>query len=404
MPDIDSLRFLSDEQVRSIASSHPTPFYVYSKSELVKRVHELEEAFAAVPFGITIRYAMKANPNSEILKLFDGMGLHIDASSEYEANDAIEAGIEPRNILLTSQQLPHNIKTIARSGIHFTATSLHQLEQFGKIYPRGEVSIRLNTGIGSGYIHRLTTGGIEVGFGIWYHKGDTRSLEIHEVIDRYKLVVKRVHLHVGTGTDPAMWARVMEAGLDAARDFKTADTLNLGGGFKIAYMKGDHAADIRAIGDIAAKMLTAFYNETGRKLRFEIEPGRYLTAEAGSIVSTIIDRTDTGDNGDDFLKLDCGMTEFIRTAMYGANHPLVVVPKRKRKPKEAQPYVVIGHCCESSDVFTVVPGKPDEIQPRMLAPAEIGDYMVIEKTGAYCASMSTKGYNSFPHAREVFVD
>lgn len=404
LQDIDALEFLTNEQVRDLASKHPTPFYVTSRSVLAGRAEKFLSAFSDIPYGFTASYAMKAYPHPEIIRILDAAGIHVDASSEYEAMEAIDAGVAPEKILLTSQQLPKDLKRTLVGGIEFTATSLYQLEEFGKTFPGAEVSIRLNTGLGSGYVHRLTTGGVEVGFGIWYHKGDTRSREIHEIIDKYQLVIKRVHLHIGTGADPAVWAKLMEAGLDAARDFETARYLNLGGGFKIAYMQGDPQADIFAIGEIATRMLTAFYRETGRKLHFEVEPGRWLVAEACSLVSTIIDRTDTGDDGDDFLKLDCGMTEFIRTAMYGANHPLVVVPKQAGKNKDTHNYVVVGHCCESSDVFTVVPGDPEQIQPRKLLQAQIGDYMVVEKTGAYCAGFSTKGYNSFPPAQELFID
>ncbi len=403
MDTIDDLEFLSAERVRELAKDNPTPFYVTSRVVLSEQARKVMDAFDDVPFGLTVRYAMKAYPNPEIIRHFDSEGLYIDASSEYEAIEAIEAGVDPAKILLTSQQLPHDLKKTLSSGIEFTATSLYQLEEYGKAFPGGEVSVRLNTGLGSGYIHRLTTGGIEVGFGIWYHIGDTRSKEIHDIIEKYGLQVKRVHVHIGTGSDPAIWGKLMEAGLAAARDFESAEILNLGGGFKVAYMEGDAQADLTAIGDIAAKSLQQFYKETGRKLHFEVEPGRYITARATSLVSTIIDQTDTGDEGDDFLKLDCGMGEFIRTAMYGANHPLVVVP-RVEDLRGTQKYVVIGHCCESSDVFTVVPGKPDEIQPRLLQSARIGDLMVIEKTGAYCAAMSTKGYNSFPVAKEIFID
>ena len=404
--EIDQLEFLNEQQVRELANKIPTPFYVYSNARLVEQANKIKKAFESVPYGLTVRFAMKANPHPEIIKLFDSLGIWIDASSEYEAALALAVGVSPAHVLLTSQQLPKNLKTTVSSGIESTATSLHQLETYGKAFPGSDVSIRLNTGIGSGYAHRLTTGGVEVGFGIWYHKGDTQSGQIHEILDRYKLRVKRVHMHVGTGTSPDVWSKVLQAGLDAVKDFETADTLNLGGGFKIAYMKGDPFADIDAIGEVAAKMLRGFYDQTGRKLHFEVEPGRFLVAEAGAIVSTIIDQTDTGEHGDDFLKLDLGMGEFIRTAMYGANHPLVVVSKtdKTQKDQAKQAYVVIGHCCESSGVFTTVPGNPEEIQPRLLQAAGIGDYMVLEKAGAYCASMSTKGYNAFPVAQEVFVD
>jgi len=389
--------------VREIAKNHGTPVYVYSRAQLVDAAKEVKNAFGQIPYGITIRYAMKANPHPEVTQTLIQQGIDIDASSEYEAAAAIQAGIAPSKILLTSQQLPKDLPKTIESGIQFTATSLHQLEEYGKAFPGTDVSVRLNTGLGSGAAHRLTTGGIEVGFGVWYHDGDTKGGQIHSIIEKYKLNVRRVHIHIGTGSDPAVWGQLMQAGLRAARDFESAEIINLGGGFKLGYMTGEKGADLSAVGTVATKMLKDFYEETGRKLRLEIEPGRYLTARAGAIVTSIIDRTDTGDHGDDFLKLDAGMSEIIRTAMYGAQHPLIVVPRGQRSDKSTKKYVVIGHCCESSDIFTTEPGNPEKIKPRELQNADIGDYVVIEMAGAYCASMSAKRYNSFPEAKELII-
>jgi diaminopimelate decarboxylase len=79
------------------------------------------------------------------------------------------------------------------------------------------------------------------------------------------------------------------------------------------------------------------------------------------------------------------------------------VPSKTEKRTEEE-YIVAGHCCESSDILTPAHGAPTEIEPRLLSRAHIGDYLCIEGVGAYCASMSTKGYNSFPAAKEIFVD
>lgn len=400
---IEKLRFLAKDEVREIARVHGTPLYVYSRQSLESAAREVQDAFREVPYGLTVRYAMKANPYPDVLRIFNGLGVHVDASSEYEAAEAVSAGFDPSKVLLTSQQLPRDIRKTMASGIEFTATSLHQLEVYGALFPGTDVSMRLNTGLGSGMSHRLTTGGIEVGFGIWYHDGDTRGDQIQRILDAHNLRVKRIHIHIGTGSDPTIWAELMKAGLRAARDFPSATILNLGGGFKLAYMQGDKGADLVAIGQVAAAMLREFAEETGRELHLEIEPGRYLVARAGAIISQIIDETDTGEHGDHFLKLDTGMSEIIRTAMYGAQHPLIVVSKKKGISENIKKYVVLGHCCESSDVFTTVVGNPEKIEPRPLGEASIGDYVVIEMAGAYCASMSAKRYNSFPEAKEIMV-
>jgi diaminopimelate decarboxylase len=84
---------------------------------------------------------------------------------------------------------------------------------------------------------------------------------------------------------------------------------------------------------------------------------------------------------------------------YGAQHPIVIL----KDSKETADYVVVGHCCESGDLFTCASGEPEVLQPRTLKKAEIGDLVTIEGCGAYCSSMSTKNYNSFPESAEVLL-
>ena len=404
-PDIETLKFLTNDAVRHLASEHGSPLFVYSRGMVRSAAEEVLHAFKPVPYGLTVRYAMKANPHPEVMRTLNEQGIHIDASSEYEAQAALDAGIAPEQILLTSQQLPNDMGWIKESGVHFTATSLHQLEQYGQAYPGSSVSIRLNTGLGSGANHRLTTGGIEVGFGIWFHQGDDRGADIDAIVKKHDLKVERLHIHIGTGSDPAIWEQLMQAGISALEHFTDATVLNLGGGFKLPYMRGEKGADLPAIGQIAAKYLKDFEAQTGRQIHFEAEPGRYLVARAGSLIATVIDRSDTGEHGDEFLKLNTGMNDILRTPMYGALHPLISVAREANAQERAiNKYVVIGHCCESSDILTTKPHDPESIDPRPMHEANIGDYMVIEMAGAYCAGMRARGYNSFPDAQEVVID
>ena len=66
--------------------------------------------------------------------------------------------------------------------------------------------------------------------------------------------------------------------------------------------------------------------------------------------------------------------------------------------------VVVGHCCESGDLLTPEAGEPESLGERELRKADIGDYAIVDGSGAYCSAMSTKNYNSFPEAPEVMVD
>ena len=101
------------------------------------------------------------------------------------------------------------------------------------------------------------------------------------------------------------------------------------------------------------------------------------------------------------------MTDVLRPSLYGAIHPITVLPgsgKTEDVGDETESVVVVGHCCESGDLMTPKAGEPESLGERELRKAEIGDIIIMDGSGAYCAGMSTKNYNSYPEAPEVFVD
>lgn len=253
----------------------------------------------------------------------------------------------------------------------------------------------MNPGLGTGHSNKTNVGGPSSSFGIWHEY----TPQILEIAKKHGLTINRIHTHIGTGGDPAVWTRAAELTLDIVEQFPEVTTVDLGGGFKVARMSDETATSLQVVGEAVKKSFEWFAAKTGRKLKLEIEPGTFLTANAGCIVSEIIDIKDTGKDGHEFLIVDMGMTENLRPALYGSQHPLVVVSNSPEKSQK--PYVVVGHNCESGDILTPKPGEPDVVGERTLQTAAIGDAMVIEGTGAYCASMSARGYNSFPTAKEI---
>lgn len=379
----------------SIAEQFGTPVYIYWEERLKKAAQETL-SFSA-PFGLTVRYAMKASPNRHILALFQSMGIQIDASSEYEALRCLHWGIPANQILLTSQEISDRLPSLIEQGMEFNACSLHQLETYGKLFPGTKVGIRINPGEGSGFDARVNVGGEQSGFGIWHEQVP----EAKTIVEKYKLTIKRLHTHIGVGTDPEVWLRVAAFSLSFLEHFPQATVLNLGGGFKVARVPSESSVDMKAVGKRVEQALLDFAEKTGRKMHLEIEPGTFLVANSGAILSRIQDKTSTGANGFTFLKLDTGMTEIIRPSYYGSQHGMQVIQQGPSSETEA--VVVVGHCCESADVLTVVPGKGDEAQPRLLPKAKIGDLFLIEGAGAYCSAMPTLHYNSFLQAPEVMI-
>lgn len=394
---MEQLSFLSAEQVREIRREFGSPVYVYDQKTLEKQADSVLNFPNA--FGLTARYAMKALPNAAVIRILTQRGLHIDASSAYEAERAMRAGVPANHIQLTAQQPPDNLKELAEKGVIFNACSLNQLRAFGELFPGHSLSVRINPGAGSGHSNRTNVGGPAASFGIWHEHIDT----VHEICKDYNLKVTAMHTHIGSGSDPEVWERVALMSLEICVGFPDAQTLSLGGGYKVGRMKGEVSTDLQVIGSHVVEAFQMTEGKSGRKLRLEVEPGTYLVADAGAIVTTAMDIVDTGKDGYRFIKIDSGMTETVRPSMYGAQHPIVVVPAEEEK-RGAGEYLVVGHCCESGDVLTPAPNDPEGLLPRELTEAKVGDAVVIGGAGAYCAGMASKNYNSFPEAAEVLID
>lgn len=394
---MESSTFLSRPALERVTALAGTPVYVYDERTLRAQA----AAALAFPhaFGLTVRYAMKAAPNAAILRLFDGLGLHIDAGSGHEVARAIRAGIAPSKISLSTQELPANFADLARQGVTINACSLHQLDRFGAVFPGEKVGLRLNPGLGSGGTTKTNVGGPASSFGIWHEHLD----EADAILARHGLEVFRIHSHIGSGSDPAIWLKVAGMTLAFVERYAKATVLNLGGGFKVARMPHEKATDLQVIGAPVKQLIADFATRTGRRIQFEIEPGTFLVANAGAVLSTIIDLTDTGAAGYRFIKLDTGMTELCRPAMYGSQHPMALIPRDATRAPGSAAYIATGHCCESGDMLTPKSGDHEALEPRALAEAHIGDWLVIGGAGAYCSAMSAINYNTFPQAPEVLL-
>lgn len=382
---------------KSIAVKYGTPMYVYFEDEVINRL----KVFQAIPapYGLIVRYAIKANPTAAILGLLNKNGAHFDASTFNECVRMIKGSkIKGEKIRLTSQEVQSSeqFKFIAQNKILYTACSLLQLETYGKVLPNTEVGIRFNIGIGSGQFAHISTGGENSSFGIYKQRK-----EIDALLKKYNLTTNTVHLHIGSGSDPVKQKKAIKEGLKIVQDYKSVKTLNMGGGIKVALMSYEKATDIQEMGLKMSESLEKFEKETGRKIKLEVEPGKALVANSGYILTEIIDKVNTGPTGEEFLKVNGGMNMNARIPMYGAPHPIVVIPKNNKSVTKK--YVIAGICCESGDILTVRPWDADFIESREMLEGCVGDLLVIGGAGAYVSSMASLNYNSQQIHPELLV-
>jgi diaminopimelate decarboxylase len=378
--------------VAGIARDFGTPTYVYDAATIEARVAELR-AFDVV------RYAQKANSNLAVLDLVRRAGALVDAVSAGEIHRALAAGYSPTGdpapIVYTADVFDReSLDVVTEYGIAVNCGSTDMLAQYAERAPGGEVTLRVNPGFGHGHSKKTNTGGEHSKHGIW-HEDLPRALE---VAARAGVRVTGLHLHIGSGADLEHLALVAGAAEKlAAVVGGSLHTLSAGGGLPIPYRAGDVRPDIGAyfrIWDAARKRTEA---RLGRKLRLEIEPGRYIVAESGFLIAEV--RAVKQIAARTFVLLDAGFNALARPVMYGSYHPMSLAPSDDA-PRAERDVVVGGPLCESGDIFTQDEGGV--VRTQRLPEARVGDYVVIECAGAYGFAMASN-YNSKPRPAEVIV-
>ena len=271
------------------------------------------------------------------------------------------------------------------------------MQRFGHYFPGEPVGVRFNPGQGCGGHIKTNVGGKSSAFGVWHEYVD----EVQEIADRFNIKIVRIHTHIGSGNDSSVWEEAVQLSLDVVRRFPGVTILNLGGGFKVDRLSFT-PSNLQQIGTVVSAKIKEFADETGRKLHLEIEPGTYITALGGVLLSTVQDLITTGADGHTFVKLDSGMSEILRPTMYDALHPFKVISRGDSTTNEKQKYSIVGHCCESGDLISLR-DSDDQLIPVELDTIAIDDLFLVGGAGAYCSSMCAKNYNSFPEVPEVLI-
>ena len=266
--------FLTPAEAAEVRDRFGTPCYVYDRATLTAQAQNALQFPNA--FGFQLRFAMKANPNHAILKLFRSLGLHIDASSDYEVERALRAGFQPAEIQLTSQMPSRLLGAHVERGVLYNACSLHQLARFCDAFPGREVTVRINPGLGSGSTNRTNTGGPGSSFGIWHEQLD----QVKAMAAARNVRITGLHTHIGSGSDPEVWQRVAGMALSIAERLPDVTTLSLGGGFKVARVMGEQTTNLAVVGATARAAFEDFARRTGRALRLEVEPGTFRVPTA----------------------------------------------------------------------------------------------------------------------------
>jgi diaminopimelate decarboxylase len=375
--------------VSRIATAVGTPFYLYSATAFTAQYQRFAEAFSGE--RALICYAVKANSNLAVLRLFAGLGAGADVVSEGELRRALAAGMQPQRILFSGVgKTRAELEAALDAEIHqINVESVAELRQLSEIASaRGRVApvaIRVNPDVDARTHAKISTGLKENKFGI----------DLGEVVAAYSLAqelpgIEPVGLAVHIGSqlvdlEPFRCAFVRVAGLVLELRAKGLGVtrLDLGGGLGIRY-RAERPPEPNSY----ARLVREIFGSAGLAMTFE--PGRVLAAPAGLLVARVIYVKQGAAKR--FVIVDGAMNDLIRPALYEAWHDIVPV-RLPAVDASLSPADVVGPVCESGDTFAV---------DRDLPPLAEGDLVAFTAAGAYGAVMSST-YNSRLLVPEVLV-
>ncbi|MGL6017471.1 MAG: diaminopimelate decarboxylase [Gibbsiella quercinecans] len=390
----DTTTALNAANLLALPARFGCPVWAYDAEIIKQQIAQLRH------FDV-IRFAQKACSNIHILRLMREQGVKVDSVSLGEIERALQAGFQPGGdeIVFTADLLDQaTLARVSELKIPVNAGSIDMLEQLGQCAAGHPVWLRVNPGFGHGHSQKTNTGGENSKHGIWYED----LPQAIEKIQRHGLQLIGVHMHIGSGVDYQHLARVCDAMVQQVIALgQDLHAISAGGGLSIPYQQGDEAIDTEnyfGLWDAARARIAA---HLGHPVKLEIEPGRFLVAEAGVLVAQVRAVKDMGSRH--FVLVDAGFNDLMRPSMYGSHHHISLLPAdgRTLAGQPLRETVVAGPLCESGDVFTQQAGGG--IETRALPPVQVDDYLVFHDTGAYGASMSSN-YNSRPLLPEVLFE
>jgi diaminopimelate decarboxylase len=320
-------------------------------------------------------------------------GAGIDAVSQGEVFLAFEAGLLPDNVLYTGICANEDeLQYLLEKQVMINVDSLSQLERLLKMGTPTVLSVRINPNFGAGHHQHVITAGKTSKFGVH----NEAALKAYKLVKDAGVKSFGMHMHIGSGImDVSSIISAMERLLDLAKHVHedvgiNFDFINFGGGVGVPYMPEEKEVDLELFSD----KLVGLFKEKSEEYslgepEFWLEPGRYLVADAGVLLTRINMVKHTPFRI--FAGLDAGFNTLIRPAMYGSYHHILVANKLDQPL--AEEYDVVGPLCESGDTFA---------SGRLLPKLSEGDLLAILNAGAYGFSMASQ-YNSRPRAAEVLV-
>ena len=385
----DNILMCEDIEIRNITDIYKTPFYIYSKNDILQKIRFLKNVFSEID-NHSIVYAIKAENNLSILKMMIEEGIGGDVVSIGETLKYIKAGGKAENIVFsgvakTEEEIRKSIElNIKRFNIESIPEAIRINSIAKELKRRVKCSIRVNPNIDAHTHEKITTGinGNKFGISIKTIRENANMLKSLDNIE-----IDSLSMHIGSqmvDAEPFYKAILVMRDLIAEVNSLGFNITNIdiGGGFGVRYNRAHSGFDFDKFTKDSIKLLKEM------NLSVTTEPGRYFVAESCALIMRV--EYIKEELSRKYAILDGGMNDYVRVAMYEAYNEIMPLVKSDKYSN----YDFVGPICESSDVFA---------NDRECETLKEGDYVALLDAGAYGFSMASN-YNSRPLISQVMID
>ena len=364
------------------AAGQGTPRYVYHLPTVRARARALGSV------GAVDRrfYALKANAHPAILRALDGEGFGFECVSRAELQHlfTVLPELDPTRVLFTPSFAPRDeyADALARD-VWVTVDSVFPLREWPELFRGRSLVLRIDPGYGLGHHEKVRTGGRQAKFGL----PPEALTEFLNAAQSIKARISVLHAHVGSGIlDVRHWPQVYAQLVNLAERIGTVSAIDVGGGLGVPYEPEGEAFDVAAFAGAMAQIKSLW-----PQYALWIEPGRFLVAEAGVLLTRVTQVSEK--LGVRRIGADAGMNALLRPALYNAWHEIVNLTRLEDAP--GAPAEVVGPICETGDVLGRRRALPD--------PTASGDVLLIAHAGAYGFVMANR-YNLRELPQEEVLD
>lgn len=385
---------IDNRKLIKIAQKFGTPIYVYDLAEIKRNFQRFYQAFKKQYPKFKMLYAYKANSHPRICRLMKKLRAGTDVVSGNELALAKKIGLKPEQVLFTNNaKSEEELKAALQFGCIINLDNFDEAEILSRLAQRlkkqPKVSIRINPGIDPHTHKKIATGPKETKFGLH----PPQALKLYRWLRTHNFDIRGIHCHIGSQIlEVKPFKKEAELIMELVWQLKKMGIIlkfvNLGGGLGINYSHQGKNLEPKKLARAIIPIIKRWSRKIGYQPELWLEPGRYLVALSGLLLTQVLSIKRTPYKK--FVNLDCGFNTLLRPAFYNAYHHAINL--NQHPGIKAEKFDLAGNLCETGDIL----GRDRWLKVKK------GDILAFLDVGAYGFSMASE-YNLRPRPKEIFM-